>query len=353
MKTNLDEEKINSDLVSVIIPVYNVKQYLNECVESIITQTYRNLEIILVDDGSSDGSEELCDLLATRDDRIMVIHQANKGLPGARNSGLKIADGKWILFVDSDDWLVENAVELLLQTVKGTPETEIVLFGLQRKQEYEKKQADVVAINSKKLSIEEILDLYHDAFDPMSERFHLLGEGKVPAWTKLYNSEFLKKNEIDFFEEVRIHEDVPFAALIYQKATHVTFLDAKLYMYRYNPNSIMNSYRPNYVKEMKDLMNRMRLIGKEHEDVEYAKLLLNNRVIATTVNLLIKCFCHKDNQNSYRERKKTYYEWVEFVDLIHILESTNTKEFQFKKRIATILLKINSFALMNVIYKFY
>lgn len=100
-------------LISVIVPVYNVELYLKRCVESITTQSYKNLEIILVDDGSTDGSAIICDELSQQDDRIRVFHQANKGLSGARNKGLDEMRGDWVLFVDSDDYISPDCVEVL------------------------------------------------------------------------------------------------------------------------------------------------------------------------------------------------------------------------------------------------
>ena len=95
----------NTTLVSVIVPVYNVKSYLQECFDSICRQSYQNIEIILVDDGSTDGSSELCDVLASKDSRTIVLHKENGGLSDARNAGLRIALGDWISFVDSDDFI--------------------------------------------------------------------------------------------------------------------------------------------------------------------------------------------------------------------------------------------------------
>ena len=93
------------DLITVIIPVYNVEKYLKECLESIINQTYKNLEIILIDDGSTDASGEICDEYSKRDNRIRVVHKANGGLSSARNLGLDIANGEYVTFIDSDDYI--------------------------------------------------------------------------------------------------------------------------------------------------------------------------------------------------------------------------------------------------------
>ena len=107
---------LNSCLVSVIVPVYKVEKYLDRCVESIVNQTYENLEIILVDDGSPDNCPQICDVWAERDGRIKVIHKENGGLADARNAGMRIATGEYISFIDSDDWIDSNWIEVLLDT---------------------------------------------------------------------------------------------------------------------------------------------------------------------------------------------------------------------------------------------
>lgn len=106
-------------LISIIVPVYNVKNYLEKCLQSICGQTYKNLEIILIDDGSSDGSGELCDLFAQRDGRIKVIHQTNAGQSAARNRGLAVAQGEFLGFVDSDDWIEPDMYEFLYHLLKA------------------------------------------------------------------------------------------------------------------------------------------------------------------------------------------------------------------------------------------
>ena len=103
-------------MVSVIVPVYNIEPYLRKCLDSVLGQTYRNLEILVIDDGSTDASGTICDEYKSSDSRIRVLHQINKGLSEARNSGIDIATGDYILFVDGDDWIESNTVECLLQT---------------------------------------------------------------------------------------------------------------------------------------------------------------------------------------------------------------------------------------------
>lgn len=119
IKSGYSMEKYGvNPLITVIVPVYKVEKYLKECVDSILKQSYSELEIILVDDGSPDGCGKICDNYAKTDERIRVIHQQNKGLSSARNAGIDIATGQYITFVDSDDWISEDMIEILYQSMK-------------------------------------------------------------------------------------------------------------------------------------------------------------------------------------------------------------------------------------------
>lgn len=108
----------STDLISIVVPVYNVEEYLNQCIDSILVQTYQKLEIILVDDGSTDGSGMVCDKYAAKDSRIKVIHQKNRGLSGARTAGQEIAHGTYITFIDSDDWVCPDMIETLYNAIR-------------------------------------------------------------------------------------------------------------------------------------------------------------------------------------------------------------------------------------------
>ena len=119
------------DLISIIIPAYNVEKYISKCLESIIKQTYSNIEIILVDDGSTDKTSEICDEYEKKDDRIKVIHTENRGVSEARNKGLENVKGNWITFVDSDDWIEEDFCEVLLKKIKDY-DADIALCGYKR-----------------------------------------------------------------------------------------------------------------------------------------------------------------------------------------------------------------------------
>ena len=112
------EESVKDVLVSIIIPVYNIENYLPKCIESIVTQSYNNLQVIIVDDGSIDNTAEIARLYAEKDDRIVLIQQRNSGVSSARNHGLKKAEGEYVMFVDGDDWIDRNTVEDMLSVVR-------------------------------------------------------------------------------------------------------------------------------------------------------------------------------------------------------------------------------------------
>ena len=144
----MSEQKVrNRPEISVIVPVYRVEKYLNDCIDSILAQTFADFELILVDDGSPDSCPALCDAAAARDSRIRVIHQKNRGLSGARNAGLDIAQGRWAAFVDSDDMLLPQALEKAHSTAEKTG-ADVVLYGFAFTDENGKdRMAEVIEAN--------------------------------------------------------------------------------------------------------------------------------------------------------------------------------------------------------------
>ena len=224
-------------LVSVIVPVYKVEQYLERCVDSILNQTYRNLEVILVDDGSPDSCPEMCDAYAQRDERVKVIHQKNGGPSSARNTGMHTASGKYILFVDSDDWLHINACERLVEHAEKL-NCQIVYA----------KNVQIVDGKDVHMSREPTLGKC-EACDGRS--FLVSGvqqkamEMCVPYG--IYNREFLIDNGA-FFEEGISFEDELWIPQVYLKAKAVSYLDYEFY-YRFQHEGSITQTREKGVQE--------------------------------------------------------------------------------------------------------
>ncbi len=213
--------------ISVIVPIYNVEEYLNKCLDSILHQTFTNYELILIDDGSTDSSSQIADEYAVKDDRIRVIHKKNGGLSDARNYGLDKATGKYICFIDSDDWIEETYLEELLHLAKEQ-EADIVIC------DYLKNSGDISVTQPAEPDI--VIQSGTDAIDNIyGSRY---GE-YVVAWNKLYRKEI--------FDNLRypvgmIHEDEAIFGEIFCRASKVVRTERILYNYRTNnSSSIMSS----------------------------------------------------------------------------------------------------------------
>lgn len=253
--------KIN--IISVIVPVYNVEQYLNKCLDSIINQTYKYLEIILINDGSTDSSAEICDNYALKDSRIKVIHKRNGGLSDARNSGLKICSGDFICFIDSDDIIALTFCEKMLEGLLKY-NVEIIECNFSRfKQESE-------LINYTK-NIENTAKLYNN-----EKALELLmkEEIKQMVCNKLFNSKLIEGIS---FETGKTNEDEFWTYKIIGKSKGVAKISDVFYFYRQNPISIMGrNYNLNRLDGLEALQDRIFFMKKNFPGLE---------------NLAIKTFC--------------------------------------------------------------
>ena len=223
-------------LISIIVPVYNVKNYLEKCLQSICGQTYKNLEIILIDDGSSDGSGELCDLFAQRDGRIKVIHQTNAGQSAARNRGLAVAQGEFLGFVDSDDWIEPDMYEFLYHLLKANGENE----------------ADI-SICSHYIETVVKTRVKHSSgqFSSFSreEAIRTLVEDKRIRnymWDKLYKRQLFAGI---YFPVNRVFEDIAVSYQIFYKTQKVVMQDCPKYHYLKREGSTTQGKLYNYEKE--------------------------------------------------------------------------------------------------------
>lgn len=221
---------MRTPLISVIIPVYNVEKYLRRCLDSVIAQTYQKIEIICVDDGSIDDSGKICDQYAVRDARIKVIHQENQGLSAARNRGLDAAEGEYIAFVDSDDYILEGMYKKMLDKLL---DYSVDLCVCQWQYEFsdgrqvvKRKNIDPT-IYGRKTSLEFARFLYMGNYE---------NGVVVAAWNKLYRRALLDK--IRF--EGRIHEDDAFNGRIMAKNISVYVMEEQFYVYARNGDSLTN-----------------------------------------------------------------------------------------------------------------
>ena len=213
--------------VSIIVPIYNVEKYLRECVDSILAQTHKDIEVILVDDGSPDNCGKICDDYSKKDSRIKVVHKPNGGLSSARNAGLDVATGDYIMFIDSDDFIDSNMVEFLLGTKRKTS-ADIVCCGMSR---YRDGALYIIPETTSKNDIE-----VYDKITALKKL--VLTDVDCSSCNKLYAKELI--NEIRF-KVGRNNEDKPFLFELYQKCNAVAYTNKVFYYYRVTEGSITNT----------------------------------------------------------------------------------------------------------------
>lgn len=216
-------------MISVIVPVYNVQEYLDQCVESIVGQSYKDLEIILVDDGSTDESGRLCDIWAEKDNRIKVIHQKNGGLSAARNTGIKHACGEYISFIDSDDFILPDYFLYLLSLLKDNDADISVCQTI----EVDEKGK---IIDKRELEEDYVLTSNYECMKDFLSSSAI----DTTAWRKLYKFSLFKDNGI-FYPEGKYHEDVFTTYKVIGLSERIAVGAAALYAYRKRTGSIVNS----------------------------------------------------------------------------------------------------------------
>lgn len=234
------------ELISVIVPVYNVEKYLEKCVQSICQQTYQNLEIILVNDGSPDQCGLLCDELAKKDSRIKVIHKVNGGLSDARNAGIDKASGKYIMFIDSDDYINIRMIEKLHHCLtENSADMSICQF----KYVYEN---DIVDIHE---ALEDGEVHVFDAPEHIENLFNERNLQTVVAWNKLYKKELWDRLR---YPKGKIHEDEFVIHHLLNLCSKVVYLDMKLHYYLQRSSSIMGiSYSLKRLQGVEALLERV------------------------------------------------------------------------------------------------
>ena len=250
------------EIITIIVPVYNVEKYIKECIDSLINQTYKNIEIILVNDGSKDESGKICDDYAVLDSRIKVVHKKNEGLGYARNTGLKVAQGKFVTFIDSDDKADIDLVENLL---KGIYEfnCDTCIGGF-------KRISEEGTVNFEEQYTNEVFD-GDDVYNKLFAR--MLGSApdkhdaiRMSVWNVMYSMNIIRKYNIEFPSERKfISEDIIWDSEYYKYAKRVKVINSTAYNYRITPGSLTQKYKPDMLEKICVLYNEMnnRLSGDE------------------------------------------------------------------------------------------
>ncbi len=259
--------------ISIIVPVYKVENELDRCVQSLMKQTYKNIEIILVDDGSPDQCPKLCEQYAKEDERIRVIHKKNGGLSDARNAGLNLARGEYVLYVDSDDYIEVDSCERLINATS-------------------EEQVDIVvgnAIMEKSNSYEKMIHSATPAGEIYSakdfiEKAVRASQWYAPSWLNMYRRDFLLQNKL-FFKVGIYFEDMQMLPRVFLRAKKVACIDGVFYHYIVRENSIMTSEKDE--KKKKDSIQNLKEWKSQFDQIQDEELQ------KCLYGMLLKCYLHE------------------------------------------------------------
>ena len=313
---------MKEDLISVIIPVYNVEQYLEKCLNSVINQTYKNLEIILVDDGSTDSSDQICDEYAKEDSRIMVTHKKNEGVAATRNLGISKSNGEYITFVDSDDFVDKDYINMLYKEIKNNNCDISTCQNVKFKKNIEileKKQEYTVEI-----------------FDSKTALINMLYQRKIDSslWGKLYKSSVLKS---EIIKNIKTFEDYDCFCSIFSKNYKICCISSQLYYYYIRENSLIhdqNTCNENY------LIDILEENYNKTSDIEIKKAILS-RLLDVNFSIL----CNKDKNSEQYVKSKKYI-------IRNRKKVLKDKHIDYKTKIAIIISYI-SFNMLIMAYKIF
>ena len=317
------------DKISIIVPVYKVEAYLRECVDSIINQTYKNLEIILVDDGSPDNCPAICDEYALKDERIIVIHQKNGGLSAARNAGLEIATGEYICFVDSDDLIHPQYCEILYNGIHNTDSS----FCACRSTTFKNTATN--------LKLDRVTDVTYSS----EIWYDYIKHTQMGVWNKIYKS--------DLFENIRfyngkIHEDIIFCADIASVVSEtIRTTDSVLYFGRLRDSSICSS---SYLKPDR-IFAAEYFIEKSTIDTNLFKYALWHSLSQPWhyVDLIYIRFAFKENLQFLKALQKLIKKYlIQYLELPQINEIQKSRMKLFSKSL--VLYAFNAYGRLLRVY---
>ena len=290
--------------LSIIIPVYNVEQYLQCCVQSVITQTYQDLQVILVNDGSTDSSGVLCDQLARQDRRIQVVHKKNGGLSDARNAGLKVATGDYVAFLDSDDvYLLNDGLEQLM-TLAHDEQLDVLLF-------------QAVDVYPHHQNVRKAYDADYLATHTGTEVFLQLVRTQsfnMSACFQLIRRKLLEEHQL-YFEKGLLSEDVDWSLRLWRHVSNVRAMNLPLYGYQHREGSISTTYTIRNLRSYEHIFAKFVQLYRERVDDEATKLYWKT-VMGYLAQMYTNCL-YNYGQLSIQERKDNYYILRDYASLLN------------------------------------
>ena len=319
--------------VSIIVPVYNVENYIERCLNSLVNQTFKDIEIITINDGSTDKSLELLNKYAKEDIRISVIDLGDEGVSYCRNLGIEKANGKYIMFVDSDDWIDSSMVEVLYKKAEENKLDLVMCSYIREFKDHSKEKIfnlpQEIIYKEDKVKNELLRKLVGPIKEELSNPEMLDALGTV--WGKLYRADILKENKIKFVDlkEIGSAEDTLFNIFTFNYLSKVMFLNKPMYHYwRDNPKSVTSQYNPKLKEQRKVFFKYISDFIKENNFEQVFEEALNNRICTSILGLGLM-ECSKNNKINGTNKIKNIKNLINLINEEYIREAYMNLELKY------------------------
>ena len=321
------------DLVSVIIPVYNSQEYIKKCLDSVLSQSYKNIEVIIVDDGSTDNSLSICKEYSICNKNIKLFSKENKGVSHTRNLGIKEANGKWIIFLDSDDWMEHNAIMDAI-TLVNQNDYDTICWNY-RKFINDKlincNRIDENVLNNKN----DIVSILYSIIESSYYEENYFGDYIRAPWAKMLSRKIIEDNNIRFDERLYIGEDAIFLLEYFKNAKNVKFINKYNNIYRITSTSAVGKYKDDLDEQIRIQFEKKNYLTKNIEiDTKILKTVMAKFYLNSIYELIY-------NYNVKNDYKTNDFDLVEFVNH-SCIELDNIKLNLLNKRQLVIYIFVKS-----------
>lgn len=327
--------------LSIIVPIYKIPiEYLHKCLESLVNIDSQDIEIILVDDGSPDFCGEVCEQYAQKDERIITIHTRNNGVSVARNIGMQVSSGKWVTFIDGDDWIESDSVEELLDVAEEI-NPDIVFFSGYLNHGNNQREGHFAYENKKTFDsscFEQLIRRVITIYSFATKKNEILPIDA--AWGKIYRNDFLRKNNIMFPVGIPVSEDGLFFLYAIKEAEKIAYYDKCVYHYRFNIEGAMNQYRPNADIEQSRYLEKLHECIDSFEDI-WLEDVYYLRVLVSMRHCMQQKYFHVKNLESYIKNRKEFIELIKCEPYRSALKTKNLYKSSFMLCLRTILIRMH------------
>lgn len=333
---------MNKDIISIVIPIYNVpEKFLRRCIESAMNQTYNNIEIILIDDGSTDKSGEICDEYSNLDNRIRAIHKKNAGLSAARNTGFKYAKGKWITFVDGDDWIEKDMCESIYSSITDD-NIDMCFFGVYRdygekstKMKYSYKDGKIYTADECKKLQEDVLSFNRNI---------------SCVYAKFFKMDYLNKFQIQHNEELKKGaEGIEFNLRAFENLNTALFVEKYYYHYIYNDESISSKCNDENIYFVIKCFKKIKEYILKSDNKERLLNRFYNRMLYVIITTAISGYFNPSNTEKYKVKKERLKQYLQIDINKETMEKSIIMDLDTNRKIILFFLKNNCFFIINII----